>query len=112
MLARFNACDLYGQTECPTVWFASRAAFDDWMPEPTFGLSLVAEDGTIIDGLNVVGRLLATEGLEWMMMGRLDTSTSVQMPFDTGDLAQWTSQHPFRFRLCGRADNLVSGTGS
>ena len=104
LVKSLNATNLYGQTEGSGAWMAIQTSQGDWIPEPTYALSIRELDSDLeVTVAGVVGRLVANDATH-LATKQIDSPSLLPLPFDTGDLAAWTSLNPPRFKLLGRSD--------
>ena len=104
LVKNLNATNLYGQTEGPSAWMAIQTSQGDWVPEPTYDLSIRELDSDLeVNKAGLVGRLVANNASN-LATKQIDSPSLLSLPFDTGDLAAWTSLTPPRFKLLGRSD--------
>jgi len=108
LVRRLEADDLYGQTEVASLWLAKRRG-NEWIPEPQAQLDILDSGDCPVRSVMETGRLVVN-GSAHLATGYLD-GNSILPPHDTGDLAEWTSLDPPRFRLIGRSDRMIKVRG-
>ena len=111
LVKSLNATNLYGQTEGAGAWMAVQTSQGDWTPEPVYNLSIRELDSDLeVNEIGVVGHLVAS-GAKWLVTKQIDSPSPIPLPFDTGDLAAWTSLNPPHFQLLGRSDRTCKIRG-
>jgi acyl-coenzyme A synthetase/AMP-(fatty) acid ligase len=106
LVKSLNATNLYGQTEGPDAWMAFQTPPVDWTPEPSYKMAIYECGSDLeIKKTGVVGRLVVGSS-KWLVSKKIDSSHPISLPFDTGDLATWTSVNPPRFQLLGRSNRM------
>ena len=111
LIKSLNATNLYGQTEGPGAWMAVQTPEGTWTPEPSYKLSIHQRDSDFeVNDTGVVGRLVV-KSEKWLASKQIDNPLPISLPFDTGDLAAWTSFDPPRFQLLGRSNRTCKIRG-
>ena len=111
LVKSLNATNLYGQTEGPGAWMAIQTPQGDWTPEPDYKLSIYECNSDLeVNDTGVMGHLVAKSG-KWLASKQIDSLSPIALPFDTGDLAAWTSLDPPRFQLLGRSNRTCKIRG-